>query len=266
VLAILSGLILFAFGGITDKLIPLFAVGAFSAFTFSQAGMVEHWRKKGGRHARTSLVVNGLGAVATGTALVIIVFAKFIEGAWVTVIIVPSLVLLFQRINKRYRQIAREVDRPVKLRTGKAGPPVVVIPITGWNRATERALRFALQMSSNITAVHVSTEKNESKRLREIWAEYVEKPARAANTPVPVLEVIYSPYRQICQPILDFVKKTRKEKPDQLIAVIIPELVEPHWYGYLLHNQRGAGLKALLFLEGDQRIVVINTPWYLREE
>ncbi len=265
-LAILSGLILFAFGGITDRLIPLFAVGAFSAFTFSQAGMVEHWRKKRGPHARTSLAVNGLGAVATGVALVIIVIAKFVEGAWLTLIVVPALVLLFQRINRRYQRIARDVDKPVKLKTGKAQPPVVIIPISGWNRVTERALRFGLQMSNEIIAVHVSTDKNESRRLQETWAEYVEKPARAADASVPALEIVYSPYRQIYQPILDFVKKTKQQKPDRLIAIIIPELVEPHWYQYLLHNQRGAGLKALLFLEGEQRIVVINIPWYLREE
>lgn len=266
VLAILSGLILFAFGGITDKLIPLFAVGAFSAFTFSQAGMVEHWRKKRGRRARTSLVVNALGATTTGVALVIIVIAKFVEGAWITLIIVPGLMVFFQRINRHYTRIAREVDKPVKLKTGKAKPPVVIIPINGWNRITERALRFALQIARDITAVHVSTDRNESQRLREVWAECVEKPARAADTSVPALEIIYSPYRQIYQPILDFVKKTKQEKPGRLIAIIIPELVEPHWYEYLLHNQRGAGLKALLFLEGEQRIVVINTPWYLREE
>jgi amino acid transporter len=266
VLAILSGLLLIAFGGITDRLIPLFAVGAFSAFTFSQAGMVEHWRKKGDRHARTSLLVNALGAVTTGIALVIIVIAKFVEGAWLTIIVVPALVILFQRIGRHYRQIAREVDRPVKLKAGKVQPVVVIIPISGWNRVAERALRFALQMSSDITAVHVSTEKNGAKALREMWAKYVEEPARAADTCVPALEIIYSPFRQIYQPILDFVKKKEREKPDRLIAVIIPELVEPHWYEFLLHNQRGAWLKALLFLEGEQNIVVINTPWYRREE
>jgi hypothetical protein len=142
----------------------------------------------------------------------------------------------------------------------------VIIPIDGWSRIAERALRFGLEISDDITAVHVSTEKDGNQRLRELWKEKVEKPARAAKSSVPRLEIVDSPYRQIYQPILDFVKKVRKEHPDRLVAVIIPELVEPHWYEYLLHDQHGAGLKALLYLQGDQRIVVINVPWYLNDE
>ncbi|HJZ67685.1 MAG TPA: APC family permease [Blastocatellia bacterium] len=266
VLAILSALILIAFGGITEKLIPLFAVGAFSAFTFSQAGMVIHWRRKRGRGFRTSLVVNGVGAMATGIALVIIIIAKFVEGAWITLIIVPGLMVLFFKISAHYKLIAREVERAVKLKTAKAPPPAVIVPISGWNRVSERALRFATQISDDVTAVHVGSDKDENERLQKHWEEKVEKPARAANAPVPRLVVIYSPYRQLYQPLLDFVKKIEKDKPDQLVAVIIPELVEPHWYEYLLHNHRGKVLKALVFLEGEQRIVVISTPWYLKDE
>jgi amino acid transporter len=266
VLALLSGLILFAFGGITEKLIPLFAVGAFTAFTLSQAGMVVHWRRKRGRGARTSLAINTLGATATGVALAIIIVAKFIEGAWITLIIVPGLMVLFQRIGRHYKRIARVVNKPVKLKVEKAQPPIVIIPIGGLNCATERALRFGLQLSDDVTAIHVSAEENQNESLRELWAQNVEEPARAAGSAVPKLEIVYSPYRQIYQPILAFVKKTEKQKPDRVIAVIIPELVEPHWYEYFLHNQRGTWLKTLLFLEGEKRIVVINTPWYLRED
>src|SRR5207249_9769826 len=159
----------------------------------------------------------------------------------------------------------REVDQPVKLQTGKLRPPVVIIPIDTWNRVTERALRFGLEMSDDITALHVSSEENDNKGLREKWAEKVENPARAAKSAVPRLEIIHSPYRQIYEPILKFVRKREKENPDRLIAVVIPELVEPHWYEYLLHNIHGAGLRALLFLQGDRRTIVITTPWYLRE-
>ena len=168
----------------------------------------------------------------------------------------------YERIIHR---IAREVDQPVKLQTGKLRPPVVIIPIDTWNRVTERALRFGLEMSDDITALHVSSEENDNKGLREKWAEKVEKPARAAKSAVPRLEIIHSPYRQIYEPILKFVRKREKENPDRLIAVVIPELVEPHWYEYLLHNIHGAGLRALLFLQGDRRTIVITTPWYLRE-
>jgi hypothetical protein len=144
-------------------------------------------------------------------------------------------------------------------------PPVVIIPIEGWNRVAERAVRFALLLSDDITAVHVSTEHDDTQRLRALWTAQVEQPAQAAQVAVPRLEIIYSPYRQLYEPIVEFVKKTTHRRPDRLIAVIIPELVEPHWYEYVLHNQHGAGLKARLYREGDPHIVVINTPWYVRE-
>jgi amino acid transporter len=266
VLAVLAGVVLIAFRGVTYKLIPLFAIGAFSAFVFSQLAMVAHWRRKRGKGARTKLVFNALGATCTSIALVIIVVTKFVEGAWITLIMGPGLVWLFWKIRRRYQWIAQEVDRPVKLQTGKLSPPVVIIPIDTWNRVTERALRFGLEMSDDITALHVTREEDDNKSLRETWAEKVERPARAAKSTVPRLEIIQSPYRQIYEPILKFVRKTEKENPDRIIAVVIPELVEPHWYEYLLHNLHGAGLRALLFLEGDQRTVVITTPWFLRQK
>jgi amino acid transporter len=266
VLALLSGLILIAFGGITDRLIPLFAIGAFSAFVFSQAGMVLHWRGKGGRGARLKLAVNALGAVSTSIALLIIIVAKFIEGAWVTLLVVPGLVLLFHRIKRHYKKITQEIDWPLKLKTWKVQPPVVIILIAGWDRVAERALRFGLLLSNDITAVHVVTEQDDPKRLRELWAEKVEEPARAAGAAVPALEIIRSPFRKLYEPLLKFVSKIKEEKPGRLIAVIIPELVEPHWYGYLLHNLRAATLRPLLFLERDQRTVVITVPWHLHKE
>jgi amino acid transporter len=266
VLAVISALILIGFGGITDKLIPLFAIGAFGAFLFSQVGMVEHWRRKGGHGARLKLGVNALGAVCTGVALVIIVIAKFAEGAWVTLIVVPGLVLLLHAIRRHYGRVRREIDWPVQLKAWKVQPPVVIIPIAGWDRVAERALRFGLRLSNDITAVHVTTEQDEPKRLRELWTENVEKPARAAKSAVPRLEILRSPYRQLCEPLLEFVDKMKEEKPDSLIAVIIPELVAPHWYSRVLHNSNAAAVRALLFLERDQRTVVITVPWYLHEE
>ena len=266
ILAVLSGLILVAFGGVTDNLIPLFAVGAFSAFLFSQVGMVLHWLRKSGRKGRVALAYNSLGAMTTGVALVTIIVAKFTEGAWMTIVVAPALVLLLHRINRHYKKIAREVGAGIQLRASTLQPPVVIIPIDDWNRVSEKAVRFGLLLSDDITALHVSTENEDTQGLRELWAEKVEKPAKAANSPIPRLEIISSPYRWIHQPILDFVNKAKKEKPDRLIAVIIPQLVEPHWYEYLLHNLDAARLRVLLFMERDQRTVVISTPWYCSEE
>jgi hypothetical protein len=265
VLATLSGLLLVAFGGITDRLIPLFAVGAFSAFLCSQAGMVVHWRRQPGHGVRMKLLSNLLGAVTTAVALAIILSAKFAEGAWMIVLLALVLVVLLQRIKRHYQHVAHEVEHPIALQASPVQPPVVIIPIAGWNQVAERAVRFGLLLSDDITAVHVSTEHDDTQRLRALWTAQVEHPARAAQAAVPRLEIIVSPYRQIYEPIVDFVKQTTHRRPDRLIAVIIPELVEPHWYEYVLHNQHGAGLKARLYREGDPRIVVINTPWYVRE-
>jgi hypothetical protein len=265
VLAILAGVLLIVFRGVTDKLIPLFAIGAFSAFVFSQIGMVGHWQRQKGRAARTKLAINAIGAGVTSIVLLIIIVAKFIEGAWITLIVGPALVWMFWKIKHHYEYVAQEIDRPVELQTAKLRPPLVIIPIDTWNRVAERALRFGMEMSDDITALHVTTDEEDSKSLRETWAEKVEKPARAANSVVPQLEIIKSPYRQVYEPILKFVRKKEQENKDRLIAVVIPELVEAHWYEHLLHNLHGLGLRAMLFLQGEQRTVVVATPWYLRE-
>jgi hypothetical protein len=266
VLAALSGLILIVFGGVTDRLIPLFAIGAFSAFLFSQIGMVAHWLRKTAGRFRFALAFNALGVVVTGTALGVIIVAKFIEGAWMTLLVAPLLVLLLQRIRRHYKKIAREIGAGLKLRATNLQAPVVIIPIEGWNRVAEKAVRFGLLLSDDITAVHVKTDNDDTQALKELWAERVERPAKAGGSPIPRLEIISSPYRRLHRPILDFVNKVKKENPDRLIAVIIPQLVEPHWYQYLLHDWDAAKLRTLLFLERDQRTVVISTPWYLRDE
>jgi hypothetical protein len=265
VLAVISGVILIAFGGITDKLIPLFAVGAFGAFTLSQAGMVAHWWRKRGAHARLSLLINGLGASATATVLVVIIIAKFVEGAWITLIIIPGLIILFLAIHRHYRRVMREIKAPAQLELFDLKPLTVIVPIEGWNHVTERALRLALQISDDITAVYICTAQSPG-GLPTAWNHHVVAPAKEKGIEPPRLKIVTSPYRRFLQPLLDYVREVRKEKPDRLIAVVIPELVQAHWYEYLLHNQRATLLKVRLFLQGDERIVVINTPWYLDEE
>lgn len=264
-LAILSGALLLVFRGVTDRLIPLFAVGAFGAFLFSQAGMVRHWLRKGGQRVGIKLFYNGLGAATTSVVLIIIILAKFVEGAWIIVVVAPALVFLFHKINLHYKEIGGEVKQPLELQASKVQIPIVIIPIDGWNRVTEKALRFGLLLSDNITAIHIATEHDDKRRLQNLWTEKVEEPAKSVNSAVPRLEIIDSPYRRINQPILDYVAKTTKQNPGRTIAVIIPELVEPHWYEYLLHNLHGKWLKTLLYLKADERIVVINCPWFLHD-
>jgi amino acid transporter len=262
VLAVVAGLLLVIFGGITDRLIPLYAVGAFLAFTLSQAGMVGHWRRVGGKGATRSMLINGLGAVATGITVIVVLVAKFVEGAWITVLLIPGLLLAMGLVRRHYHAVFVEVHSPTPLELDDTAPPLVILPVQGWNRIVKKALRFAFKISSCIRAVHVDTGEG-SEIFRDEWCRFVEQPAMEAGIAAPELVVLPSPYRLILAPIVDYVLEAERANPNQQIAVLIPELVERHWYHHLFHNKRASVLKALLLLRGNQRIIVINVPWYL---
>ena len=262
-LAVLSALLLILFGGVTDSLIPLFAVGAFLSFTLSQAGMVVHWlHAPGGPHAR-NVIVNGVGAVATGITLLVVLVAKFVEGAWVTVILIPLLLVTFEAVRRHYDSVAREIANPRPLDVTGIRPPIVVIPMREWNHMSQKGLRFALKLSPEVYVVQIRTGDAAEDDLGRRWHEFVEVPASAAGLPIPHLVEVESPYRHVFNPLLEYVLDMKRRNPDRQIAVLVPELVARHWYHHLLHNKRAAMLKALLLLRGDDDIVVINVPWYL---
>jgi hypothetical protein len=263
ILAFLSAVLLIVFRGVTDRLIPLFAVGAFLAFTLSQAGMVAHWKRAGGAHARHSMVINGLGALATAITVLIVIASKFVEGAWITLVTIPGVLLLMRAVRRHYERAARELASPFPLSTGNLHPPLVVVPIEGWNKITQKALRFALSLSSDIVALQIHTA-DEPHDLENQWNSLVEEPARKAGLPVPKLKILKSPYRRVIHPTVDYIHRLERKHPDREIAVLIPELVEKHWYEYFLHRQRSELLAALLLLEDEPRISIINVPWHLR--
>ena len=263
VLAILAGILIFLFGGVTDNLIPLFAIGAFLAFTLSQAGMVAHWRRVKGPGAVRSIVVNGLGAVATGITLLVVLVAKFTSGAWVSALLIAGLVASMLWVRNHYGEVAKETSSSAPLDVESLGPPIVIVPIQGWGKIAQRALQFALTLSPDIHALHVATE-DETNALRDEWSRVVVAPLQQAGRKPPDLVTLPSPYRLILKPVLDFVLQTEKDNPGRQIAVIVPELVEQHWYHYALHNQRAEILKAFLLLHGSERIVLINVPWYIK--
>lgn len=265
VLAILSGALLAAFGGITDKLIPLFAIGAFLAFTMSQAGMVQHWRRVGGREAAHSMPLNALGAIATGITLVVVAVSKFEEGAWLTIVVVPLLVLFFRRVNAHYRDVAAQIKDDHPLDLSHTASPVVVLAAQSWNRLTERGLTFGLRLSKHVYAIQVKSEASKISDLTTRWESLAAAPARAAGLPEPKLVVVTSRYREFFKPLIDFVLELRDQNPDRDVVVVIPDLVVTHWYFGLLHNNRGAILRTLLRIRGGPRVVVVNTPFPLRE-
>ena len=262
ILSATAGLLLVAFGGQTERLVPLFAVGAFLAFTLSQAGMVVHWRRTPGGGSLGSLFVNGLGAVSTGIALVVILLAKFTEGAWITVLLIPAVLHVFWRVRSHYRRVTRAVRCEHPMSVAGIQKPLVVVPVKDWNQITEHALRFALTISPDVVGVHISTHPGDAEFLQATWERLVIAPTAAASLAPPTLTILHSPYRRLFSPLLEHIEALKREHPERVIAVIIPELVEARWYQYLLHQQRAAGLKAALLVRGGQRVVVINVPWY----
>jgi hypothetical protein len=263
VLAVLAAILLILFRGVTDRLIPLFAIGAFLAFTLSQAGMVEHWRKNRGRGALHSMLVNGLGAAATGITLLVVLVAKFTSGAWVSTLLIAGMMILMLRVRHHYDEVAEETCITTPLEVGKLRQPIVIVPIQNWSKISQRALQFSLTLSSEIYAVHVGTEED-TNELRDRWEEYIAQPVTRAGGTAPSLVTLPSPYRLILRPILDYVLETEAKNQGRQIAVIVPELVEQHWYHYPLHNQRAELFKALLLLNGSRNIVLINVPWYIK--
>jgi hypothetical protein len=262
VLATLAGVLLVLFRGVTDRLIPLYAVGAFLAFTLSQAGMVSHWMRAKGSAAARNIFINGLGAVATGVTVLVVLMAKFTQGAWITVLLIPALLALMISVRRHFDHVAKELESFDPLETSGLEPPIVVLPIQAWGKVAQRALRFALTISSDIEAVHVQFE-DEKPQLQQDWSRFVESRTGQDGLPSPKLVTLQSPYRFILTPIVEYVLEVERKNPNRQIAVLIPEMVEHHWYHYLLHNNRAEVLKALLLLRGNQRIVIVNIPTYL---
>ncbi len=287
-LTVTSGLLLVVFRGITDRLIPLFAVGAFLAFTLSQAGMVMHWwrRRAGGegRSVHRHLLVNATGAVTTGVALLVIVAAKFVEGAWITLLALPALIFLFRTVKSYYDRLGRRLWEPRPLDLAANQPPVVVMPMESWNKLAKKALRFGMLLSPEVIAVHLSavdgrdvapasaaaaaatSSEGEMETLKGQWREEVEQPAREAGVPAPRLVFLRSPYRRFLAPLLRFLRRLEEEHPERVIAILIPLMIKRHWWQHLLHNRRARLLRSALLAEGGPRIVVIDVPWDLEGE
>jgi amino acid transporter len=260
----LTAALLILFGGVTDNLIPLFAIGAFLAFTLSQAGMVVHWYRLGAEHKLRGwhMFVNGLGAVATGATLVVVLMAKFIAGAWVTALLIPLLIAVMAGVKRHYSRVKKEMAESLPLNLENLREPIVVIPMAGWNKIAEKAMRFGLLLSKEIKVVHVHSD-DEPAGLEEEWETKVLAPLQREGFKVPELVTIPSNYRFIVAPLMDYALELEKANPGRKVAVLLPELVVRHWWENALHNQRVQLLKLLLLVKGKQQIVVINIPWYL---
>jgi len=265
VLAVLCGSLLILFGGVTDRLIPLFAIGAFLAFTLSQAGMVMHWRKNRGPHWLKSALVNGLGACVTGVTVVVVLVAKFVDGAWITLLFIPLTIFFFVVVRRHYHSVKMLTTCMVPVdAAGLNQPPIAVIAIDRWSNITRLGIEFASRLSPEVIALHVDPAE-QSELLQMDWERYVAQPFRAAGKEPPALHILPSPYRFIIIPVVQYVLDLSRKNPARSIVVVIPELVEDRWYEYFLHNQRGRLMEWVLLARGNERIFTVSAPWYVGE-
>jgi amino acid transporter len=253
VLTIASGGLLVVFGGETNSLIPLFAIGAFLAFTFSQAGMVQHWRRMPGNHRR-SLAINATGAITTGITALVIVVSKFREGAWITVLIIPVVVLLFLSVARHYRSVAAALAPTAEDATLLADTReeyIIVIPISSVNKASLHALAYARRLGAPIVAVHVTDDVEEGARVQREWKQWVQ------DVDLITLE---TPYRSLVGPLIAYVSLLQRRGPHTTVTVLVPEYIPQHWWEQLLHSQTALRLKAALLFRPD--IVVTSIPFH----
>ena len=261
VLAVVAGILLIVFEGITDHLIPLFAIGALLAFTMSQLGMVAHWRSSTEPNRLPRLAINAVGAAATTVALLIVMVSKFTHGAWITAIVIPGFVLLFRwmhRYNQRLTEITRS-DAPLDLTNLTA--PIVVIPLRRFDQVGQKALRFALTIAQHVYVVQVLAEELDTDNLADRWEPMVEAPARRTGRRAPRLVMLRSPYREFYGRFLRWIHELTAEHPDHHVIVLLPELVHRRWYQFFV-SHRAMRLKAMLLMKGGPHVSVMSTPWY----
>jgi len=260
-LAGLAAALIVAFRGDTHALIPLFATGAFLAFTLSQAGMVVHWARDRGRGWWLKATANGLGVLATLAALVVIVASKFVDGAWVVVLLIPVLVYAFHRIDSHYKSVAAQLTlRGLPPALSPLPKPRVVVPFASLHRGIIMALRYADSISDRITAVYIEIEPGRGERIRQQWKEWgLDRFAR--------LEIVPSPYRSVLGPLFEFLdREDARHNDGQLATVVLPEFIPAHWWEAFLHNQTAWLIKLSLLYRrrklGKTR-AIIDVPLHL---
>ncbi|MCY1045209.1 APC family permease [Corallococcus sp. bb12-1] len=260
----LAALLLIACRGITDRLIPLFAIGALMAFTLSQAGMVVHWNRHRDEGWQWRRALNGFGAVMTALTLIIVGVSKFAHGGWAAFVLIPVGILLLSRVHAAYTRTRRDTElrRPVHL--SPATPLVSVVPVDRWSHASETALRFALELSDDVRAVHICSGDTDEQELDSHWQHFVQGPLMEAGRRPPPLVHVSSPYRALVWPLLDYLDSLLAESPGRTVAIVLPELLEAHWYRAMLYGRRSELMRSALLLSGERRLVVVSVPWYLR--
>jgi amino acid transporter len=245
--------LLVVFRGDTHALIPLYMIGVFLSFTLSQTGMVIHWRQLRTPGWKTSAVINGIGAVVTGVVLVVVTVTKAPEGAWIILVLIPALVLVFRETKRHYDHVASQLT----LRGWTPTPHrknVVIIPIGGLHRAVVEALQYGRTLSDDVRAVYVNVDPAITGQIRRDWGEWGQG---------VTLVVLESPYRSLLEPLLEYIRQHDLEAPHDYLTVILPEFVPARWWQHLLHNQSALVIKAALLFRPDT--IVTSVPFHLEE-
>jgi hypothetical protein len=278
-LAVAAAAVLVAFGGQTDALIPLYAVGVFLAFTLSQTGMVVHWRRHRDAHWRRSVLINGLGAVLSAVVFLIAGITRFAAGAWLAVVVVGAIVIVCLRIRRHYELVRTAVAlRPgvVEVPGHVAAPAagngrirgaesegedeaspgelrhLTIVALSSLDLPGLRALAYAASLRQPLLAIHVSTDEEQGRRFLDDW--------QAWGDHLP-LELVHSPYRAIVAPMIGYIEALRRQRPDVTLTVILPELVVRHWWQRSLHSQIAPRLRRAL--RPLHKIVITSVPFHL---
>src|SRR6266700_2567017 len=259
-LALLAILLLIVFQGVTTQLINLYAVGVFLSFTLSQGGMVLHWWRLRRDHKGwlRSMIFNGLVSFTTFIVALVIASTKFLEGAWIVVVLIPLLVMMFLAISRHYNRVEREKVSDIPIHPQDIHHRVIV-PIAGLDRAAIQSLAYARSITKHVIAVHVAIDLDDANKVREAWERWQKHLAEEEETQLIIIE---SPYRSLSRPLLAYIDTIHELFPADTVTVILAEFVVAHWWEQILHNQTALRLKASLFFRPG--IVVTSVPQHLR--
>ncbi|ACV61998.1 conserved hypothetical protein [Desulfofarcimen acetoxidans DSM 771] len=253
-LGLLAALLIVIFDGITTRLIPLYAVGVFTAFTVAQSGMVKRWYSLKETGWRRKMFINGIGAVVTGIVTIVVAITKFEHGAWIVMIIIPTMVSIFLTIHKHYQDIRVELDFDNYLNRELVRHKIIV-PIASLTNVVANTVDYGKTLSDDIKAVHVSTDSAITEKLQIKWAIW--------NPGVELL-VLNSPFRSVFEPLIEYILKVEDSKSDdEVITVLIPEFVTTKWWHRFLHNQTGLILQNALVIRSN--VIVTTVPYHLKK-
>ncbi len=259
VLGIAAALLIYLFDADTHALIPLYSVGVFLSFTLSQSGMVAHHLRHREPHWVKGLLLNLAGAIATALVLCVVAVTKFTEGAYIIILVIPAMLLLFRGVKRHYESVGRQLALPKTWTLDHVTPSIVVVPISGFHTGVLKALEYARGISKNIHVCVVDVDERATANVRQQWRQNL---GEESASPLKLV-VLDAPYRSVIDPVVDYLNELERGNPGQTLTVVIPEFVTKHWWHATLHNQTAFFLKTRLrYIE---RRVVVSVSYHLRE-